>query len=169
MRPDHPHHAGRRELLSRSARLAGLLAMLGLLPAIAPGMAPCIAAASPGWNDAAFGAKTMAEALRALGASAPTESRELSLIGPDIAENGAAVPLAASTALPGVQRLLLLVEKNPNILAAMFEFGDAVEPGIATRVKMNESSVVFAVAMLADGRVLYAARQIEVVLGGCGE
>jgi sulfur-oxidizing protein SoxY len=158
--PELLHRPGRRDLLSRSARLAGLLATLGLLPGIA--------AANPGWNAAAFNAKSMADALRALGAGAPAESRELSLIGPDIAEDGAVVPIVIAAALPGVQRLLLLLEKNPNTLAAMFEIGDAVEPSIATRVKMSESSTVFAVAMLADGRVLYAARRIEVVLGGCG-
>ena len=72
--------------------------------------------------------------LKALGAGTPVESKDVSLTGPDIAENGAVVPLGASTALPGVKRILLLVEKNPSILAAMFGVTDAVEPSVSTRV-----------------------------------
>jgi sulfur-oxidizing protein SoxY len=60
------------------------------------------------------------------------------------------------------------VEKNPTMLSAIFELSDAVDANIATRVKMGQSSNVFAVAMMADGRVLYAAKEIKVTLGGCG-
>lgn len=74
----------RRELLSRSAQVAALLSGLGLLPT-------AVRAEYPG---AAFDAKTLAEALKALGAGAPVESREVTLQAPDIAENGAVVPLA---------------------------------------------------------------------------
>ena len=78
------------------------------------------------------------------------------------------MPVGCATTLPGVKRLLLLVEKNPSVLAAMFDVTDAVEPNLATRVKMGQSSNVFAVAMMADGKVLYAAKEIKVTLGGCG-
>jgi sulfur-oxidizing protein SoxY len=63
---------------------------------------------------------------------------------------------------------LLMVEKNPSTLSAMFEFTDAIEPAVSTRVKMGQSSNVYAVAMLNDGRVMYAAKEIKVTLGGCG-
>jgi sulfur-oxidizing protein SoxY len=151
----------RRQLLSRSARVAGMLAALGLLPGVAQAQ---VAA----YNSAAFDAKTMAEVMKALGAGAPTESRDVTITGPDIAENSAAVPVAVATALPGVKRLLLLVEKNPAMLTAMFDVSDAVEANFSTRVKMAQSSNVFAVAMMADGKLLYAVKEVKVTLGGCG-
>ena len=153
----------RREVLSRSAQVAGMLALLGLLPAAVQAQAQAAA-----YNTAAFDAKTMAELMKALGSNAPAESKDVSISGPDIAENGAVVPVGASTNLPGVKRLLLLVEKNPAMLSAMFELSDAVEANVATRVKMGQSSNVFAVALMADGKVLYAVKEIKVTLGGCG-
>jgi sulfur-oxidizing protein SoxY len=148
-------------MLSHSARVAGLLAAAGLLPGLA-------LAQSGGWNKAAFDAKTMAEALKAMGAGAPAESKDVTITGPDIAENGAVVPIGASTALPGAKRLLVLVEKNPNVLAAMFDLSDAVEANVSTRVKMGQSSNVYAVAVMGDGKVLYAHKEVKVTLGGCG-
>jgi sulfur-oxidizing protein SoxY len=151
----------RREILSQSARVAGMLTALGLLPGVAN-------AQVGGWNAAAFEAKTMGDVMKALQAGAPVESKDVIVTGPDIAENGAVVPVGASTALPGVKRILLLVEKNPNTLSAIFDVTDAVEPNISTRVKMGQSSNVYAVAMMADGKVLYAAKEVKVTLGGCG-
>jgi sulfur-oxidizing protein SoxY len=148
----------RREMLARSAGVAGLLAGLGLLPA----------SAQAAWPQAAFDAKTLADAVKALGAAAPVESKDVTLTGPDIAENGAVVPVAVATTLAGVKRLLVLIEKNPNTLAAAFDVSDAVEASFATRVKMGQSSNVYAVAIMADGRALYAAKEIKVTLGGCG-
>jgi sulfur-oxidizing protein SoxY len=148
----------RREVLSRSAALAALLAGAGLLPK----------AAQAAWAQAAFEAKTMADAVKALGGSAPAESKDVTVTGPDIAENGAVVPVGAATGLAGAKRLLLLIEKNPTVLAAVFDLTDSVEPNINTRVKMAQSSNVFAVAMMADGRVLYAVKEVKVTLGGCG-
>ena len=151
----------RREMLSRSARVAGMLAALGLLPNLARSQAG-------GYNTPAFDAKTMPELMKALGGSAPVESKDVTITGPDIAENGAVVPVGASTALPGVKRMLLLVEKNPSMLSAMLDVTDAVDANFSTRVKMGQSSNVFAVAMMADGKVLYAAKEVKVTLGGCG-
>lgn len=148
----------RREMLARSATLAGLMASAGLWPALARAE----------WNQPAFDAKSMADALKALGGAAPTESKDVTLTGPDIAENGAVVPVGASTALPGVKRMLILIEKNPSVLAAAFDVGEAVDANFSTRVKMAQSSNVYAVAMMADGKVLYAQKEIKVTLGGCG-
>ncbi len=148
----------RREMMARSATVASLLAVAGFLPTLA----------QAAWAKAAFEAKTVADAVKALGGSAPVESKDVSITGPDIAENGAVVPVGVSTALPGVKRLLLLVEKNPAVLAAVFDVGDTVEANVSTRVKMGQSSNVYAVAMMDDGRVLYAAKEIKVTLGGCG-
>lgn len=148
----------RREMLAHSATVAGLMAAAGLLPT----------AAQAAWNEGAFVAKTLAEAIKALGGGAPVESKDVTITGPDIAENGAVVPVGASTALPGVKRLLLLVEKNPSALAATFDVTDKIDANIATRVKMGQSSNVYAVAMMGDGKVLFAQKEIKVTLGGCG-
>ena len=152
----------RREMLSRSAQVATLLAAAGLFPQLAK------AQAATGLNADAFAAKNMAELMKALGSAAPTESKEIAVTGPDIAENGAVVPIGASTALPGVKRLLILVEKNPSLLAAMFTITDAIDANISTRVKMGQSSNVVAVAMMNDGKVLFAQKEVKVTLGGCG-
>jgi sulfur-oxidizing protein SoxY len=148
----------RRELLSHSAKVAALLATAGLLPQVA----------HAAYNTAAFDAKTMAELMKVLGGSAPTESKDVTITGPDIAENGAVVPVGASTALPGVKRMLVLVEKNPSVLSAMFDVTDAVDANFSTRVKMGQSSNVYAVAMMGDGKVLFAQKEVKVTLGGCG-
>ncbi len=148
----------RRDMLSHSAKVAALLATTGLLPQLA----------QAAYNTAAFEAKTMADLVRMLGGSAPAESRDVTITGPDIAENGAVVPVGVSTALPGVKKLLVLVEKNPSVLSAIFDVSDAVDANFSTRVKMGQSSNVYAVAMLGDGKVLYAQKEIKVTLGGCG-
>jgi len=151
----------RRQMLSHSTRVATMLATLGLLPLMAT-------QARAAYNGPAFEAKTMPELMKSLGAAAPVESKEVTITGPDIAENGAVVPVGAATALPGVKRMMVLVEKNPSMLSAMFDVTDAVDANFSTRVKMGQSSNVFAVALMADGRVLYAAKEIKVTLGGCG-
>ncbi|KPF59071.1 thiosulfate oxidation carrier protein SoxY [beta proteobacterium AAP51] len=148
----------RREVLVRSGQVAALLAGAGLLPM----------QAQAAWNAAAFEIKTMAELAKTLGASAPAESKDVTVTGPDIAENGAVVPVGASTTLPGVKKLMLLVEKNPSVLAASFDVSDAVDAAFTTRVKMGQSSNVMAVALMNDNRVLFAQKEVKVTLGGCG-
>jgi sulfur-oxidizing protein SoxY len=78
------------------------------------------------------------------------------------------VPIGAATTLPGVKRLLLLVEKNPNALAAEFELTDSIEPSVSTRVKMGQTSNVYAVALTADNKAFFAQKEVKVTLGGCG-
>jgi sulfur-oxidizing protein SoxY len=148
----------RRDLLAHSAKLAALLASAGLLPETA----------RAAYNTAAFEMKTMAELVKNLGGSAPVESKDVTVTGPDIAENGAVVPLGVSTALPGVKKMLVLVEKNPSVLSAMFEVSDAVDANFSTRVKMGQSSNVYGVALMNDGKVLFAQKEVKVTLGGCG-
>jgi sulfur-oxidizing protein SoxY len=149
----------RREMISQSATVAAMLAAVGLMPGLAQ---------AAGFETAAFAAKSMADLTKALGVGTPAESKDVTITGPDIAENGAVVPVGAASALPGVKRLLLLVEKNPSMLAAMFDVTDAIEANITTRVKMGQSSDVYAVAIMNDGKVLFARKEIKVTLGGCG-
>ena len=147
----------RRETLAQSAVVAGLLAATGLFPNDAQA-----------FEKAAFDAKSVNDAVKALGGGVPTESKEVTLTGPDIAENGAVVPLTVGTTLPNVKRLLLLVEKNPSALAAVFNISPDVEPSFATRSKMAQSSDVYAVALTTDGKAFFAKKEVKVTLGGCG-
>jgi sulfur-oxidizing protein SoxY len=148
----------RRDMLARSATVVGLMAAAGLLPSVA----------HAAWNSAAFEARNFADLVKAMGGNAPAESKDVTITGPDIAENGAVVPLGAATALPGVKKMMILIEKNPSVLAAAFDVTDAVDANFNTRVKMGQSSDVYAVALMADGKVLYAKKEVKVTLGGCG-
>ena len=147
----------RRQTLKHTAALAGLLFSAGLLPLQARA-----------FNKPAFDAKSLEDAMKALGAGALTESKDVTLTAPDIAENGAVVPLAVSTTLAGVKHLVLLVEKNPSALVAVFNMSDAVEPSFSTRTKMGQTSDVYAVAITNDGKALYTKKEVKVTLGGCG-
>ncbi len=150
----------RRETLKQSLAVAGWLAGAGLLPRPA--------AAQSAWNAAAFGGRTFDAVLDALGASGSVPSSEVTLTIPELADNGATVPVSMSTELAGARRLALLVEKNPTVLVAVFDLTDAIDAHVALRIKMAETSKVYAVAVLADGRVLYTARDVVVTLGSCG-
>jgi sulfur-oxidizing protein SoxY len=145
----------RRQMLAHSATVIGLLASTGFMPGSA------LAAGE-------FEAKSLAEVVKAMGGATPTLSADILLTAADIAENGAVVPLGLSTNLPGVKKMLLLVEKNPSVLAASFTMSDAIESNVSTRVKMGQSSNVYGVALMNDGRVLYAQKEVKVTLGGCG-
>ena len=148
----------RRETLKHSAVVAGLLGATGLFPQYA------LAA----FNKSAFEAKSLADAFKALGLAAPVASPALTLQAPDIAENGAVVPIGATTTLTGVKQILFLVEKNPTPLVAVFNLSDSVDAAILTRTKMGQSSDVYAVAVMNDGKVLFAKKEVKVTLGGCG-
>ena len=76
--------------------------------------------------------------------------------------------MGASTTLPGVKQMLLLVEKNPAALAALFNVTDSVEANFTTRAKMGQSSDVYAIAITNDGKALFAKKEVKVTLGGCG-
>lgn len=147
----------RRKTLKQSAVVAGLLVGTGLFPQLALA-----------FNAKAFEAKNLADALKAVGAGTPVESKDVAITAPDIAENGAVVPVGASTTLVGVKQMLILVEKNPSALVAMFNVTDSVEPNFSTRTKMGQSSDVYAVAIMSDGKALFAKKEVKVTLGGCG-
>ena len=147
----------RRKTLKQSALVASLLGATGLFPQFAFA-----------YNKTAFDAKTVNDALKALGAGAPVESKDVTIGGPDIAENGAVVPLTASSTLPGVKQMLILVEKNPAALIAVFNVTDSVDVSFATRSKMGQSSDVYAVAIMNDGKAFFAKKEVKVTLGGCG-
>lgn len=147
---------------SSSATALALAAASGFTPALAAN------ANAPGWNPAAFDAKTLAEVAKALGATrALVESPDLTLQAPDIAENGAVVRVSARSALAGTTQIALLVEKNPAALAALFDIPEGTEAQLATNLKMAESSRVYVLARVGE-QYLYAFKEVKVTLGGCG-
>lgn len=150
----------RREALKAGGGLGlfGLLAAAGL---ITPGQARAE------WNKAAFDAKTIEETLKALGAGTPANSTDIQLTAPDIAENGSVVPVGVVSTLAGVEAIAILIEKNPNPLAASFVLPAGTEPAVQTRVKMGQTSDVYALVKVG-GQFLMAKKEIKVTLGGCG-
>ncbi len=122
---------------------------------------------SPSWNKTAFEAKTVDAALKALGLPRAVESKELVVSADELSENGAKVPITLSWTAVGLRRLILLVEKNPAPLSVVVELTEALEPRLAWPVKIGQSGDVLAIAVLADGRVISARREVRVTLGGC--
>jgi sulfur-oxidizing protein SoxY len=136
--------------------LAAVLASLGLLT---PGQAAA--------QSKAFQTKTLADTLAALGATGAADSKDIVITAPDIAENGAVVPIAVRSNLPKTEMIALLVEKNPALLAGSYEILAGAEPDVSMRVKMGQSSDVFAVVK-ADGKFFITRKEVKVTLGGCG-
>jgi sulfur-oxidizing protein SoxY len=153
----------RRDVL----KTGGGITLLTLVAA-AGWLKPGEAAAADAWNKAAFDAKTMDETMKALGGTAPAQSKDITFFQtPDIAENGAVVPVGVTSAIPKTESIAILIEKNPNMLAAVFDIPPGTDPSLSTRVKMGQSSNVYALVK-ADGKYYVAAKEIKVTLGGCG-
>jgi sulfur-oxidizing protein SoxY len=167
--PDSFGHAGawmdknRREAL----RAGGALSLLTLVSA-AGWLAPGEAAAADEWNKAAFDSHSLDETMKAFGGSAPVPSHDVVFFStPDIAENGAVVPIGITSKVPKTASIAILIEKNPNMLAAVFDIPPGTDPSLSTRVKMAQTSNVYALVK-ADGRYYVASKEIKVTLGGCG-
>lgn len=146
----------RRETLKLTA-LIGLMAATGLITD----------AQAAEWNKAAFDGKSMDDVLKAFGGGSAEKSSSVTLNAPDIAENGAVVPVGITTTLPKVQQMAILVDKNPNALAAQFTLTADSEPFVATRVKMAQTSNVHALVK-SDGKWFVVTKEVKVTLGGCG-
>src|SRR5262245_42176820 len=151
----------RREFLhiGGSAGVLGLAAAAGLLK---PGEA-----FAQQWNKAAFETKSVAATLKALGGGGSTESAQVQITAPDIAENGAVVPITVESGIARTRTLAIMIEKNPNTLSASFEIPDGTDPFVTTRVKMAETSNIYALVQ-ADGKYFHSVKEIKVTLGGCG-
>jgi len=141
-------------------RRSSLLALLGFLLARPLG-------ALAAWNEQAFGAKTAADALKGIGASGAAPSKDIVIDAPQIAENGAVVPIEISSNVPGTSAIAVVIEKNPFPLAGRFEFKEGALPFVKLNVKMGETSDVRVVAF-AGGKQFSATREIKVTIGGCG-
>lgn len=154
--------------MERREFLAGSSGATVLALAAASGLTPAYAQNAPGWNKAAFDSKSLAEAAKAMGAtSAPVESKDLILQAPEIAENGNVVRVGAQSKMANTTQIALVVEKNPNALAAMFDIPPGTDANVSTNIKMGQSSNVYALAKVGD-KYFYAVKEIKVTLGGCG-
>ena len=119
------------------------------------------------WNKAGFESKAFADALKNLGAANPAESRDITITAPDIAENGAVVPVAVTSRIPNTEQISILAEKNPFPLAATFDVANGGEGYISTRIKMGQTSDVWAVVK-AGGKYFTARKEVKITVGGCG-
>jgi sulfur-oxidizing protein SoxY len=150
----------RRKALKTGGGL-GLLGILTTLGLVNSGMALAKDEKSP------FDAKTLDEALDALGVVVPESNAAVHLTVPEIAENGAVVPVTVESSLANTQQVYILVEKNPSSLAASFSFPEGTEGFVTTRIKMRETSNVIALVK-AGGKFYRASREVKVTAGGCG-
>ena len=144
----------RRRLLKGAAALvlAGLLKPMAALAA---------------WNKAAFSSKSSADALKSLGTPSAEASGGIVIEAPQIAENGAVVPIEVTSNIPGTTSLAVLVEKNPYPLVARFDFMEGAVAFVKINAKMGETSDVRVIAT-AGGKHYQATKEIKVTIGGCG-
>jgi sulfur-oxidizing protein SoxY len=152
------HHSRRQFLQSSGGIVAALLACGFLHTADALALE---------WDKAAFDAKKLSDLIKALGGEGAKESTEITIIAPDIAENGAVVPVHVVSKLDRTQNIAFVIEKNPNLLAAHFSIPEGTLPDIQTRVKMAQTCDVYALVK-AQGKFYYATKEIKITLGGCG-
>ena len=154
------NHARRNVL--RAGGGAGMLALLAAAGMLRP---EAVLAADGGQE--AFDAKNLKDAFDALGANGLVESTDIAMTAPEIAENGAVVPVGATSKIPGTESIAILVAKNPNPLAAIFDIPAGTAAEVMTRVKMAQTSDVY-VLVKAQNKYYAAKKEIKVTIGGCG-
>jgi sulfur-oxidizing protein SoxY len=144
----------RRLFLQGSVALASLMALPRALLAA--------------WPEKAFASSAASEAMTELfGTDQTTPSSAISLSAPEIAENGAVVPITVETTLDNVQSVSIVVDKNPRPLAISFEIPEGTLPNVACRIKMGQTSPVTAVVK-TDSGLFSATKEVKVTIGGCG-
>jgi sulfur-oxidizing protein SoxY len=154
-------HPIRRTVL----KFTGALGTLGALSAA--GLMRAGEALAAPWNKGGFESKAVGDALKSLGAANLIESKDIVITAPDIAENGAVVPIAVASKIANTQSISIIAEKNPFPLAASFDIMGGSEGYVVTRIKMGETSNVRAVVK-ADGKYYTAVKEVKVTVGGCG-
>ncbi len=159
--PDAPD-AARRTILKGA--VAGSLAGFGFGAFPFPAFADADAKT---WPADAFKLKSEAETLKALYGKSAEASDKVSLDAPEIAENGAVVPIAVASTLPGVTGIAILVLENPNVLAAAYKIPAGTQASVSNRLKMAKTSKVVAVVELG-GKLYSATKEVKVTVGGCG-
>lgn len=151
-----------RRAFLKSAGTAGAVAF-----AIGAGLLKCGEAFAVTWNKLAFTAHNVADAMKNAGYGGAVESKDIVLKVPDIAENGASVPVEVASNIPGTTSIALFVDKNQNPLVADFELSNGAEPYLSTQIKMAQTSQV-RVAVKAGGKVYAQGKEVKVTIGGCG-
>ncbi|HUH91702.1 MAG TPA: thiosulfate oxidation carrier protein SoxY [Casimicrobiaceae bacterium] len=148
----------RRTLLKRAAGAAAVLAVALLEP---------MRALAAAWNKEAFAAKNPSDALKGIGIADTVASNDLLIDAPQIAENGAVVPVEITSNIPNTTSIAVVIDKNPFPLAGKFDFMEGALPFVKVNLKMGETSAVRVVAT-AGGRNYVASKDIKVTIGGCG-
>jgi sulfur-oxidizing protein SoxY len=146
-------------------RGAASIALAGL--SIPFGLASAFAAANDKYPEDAFKAKGEADAIKSLYGKTAEPSDKVKLDAPEIAENGAVVPISVATTLADVTSISFLVSENPNALAASYQIPPGTIPSVANRLKMAKTSNVIAIVE-AGGKLYSATKEVKVTVGGCG-
>ncbi|HEX8989450.1 MAG TPA: thiosulfate oxidation carrier protein SoxY [Rhodocyclaceae bacterium] len=153
--------------MTRRTLLRGIGSTGVLAAAVAAGVLTPIRVFAAEWNKAAFEAKDLAGGLKGIGATGATDSKDIVLTAPEIAENGAVVSVTVASKIPGTSSIAVFVEKNPMPLSANFQFANGALPEARVNVKMGQTSLIKAVA-IANGKAYVTQKEVKVTMGGCG-
>ena len=143
------------------------LKLSGAALAVGAGLLKSSAALAALWNKAAFESKVVTDAMKNLGAANLIDSKDIIITAPDIAENGAVVPIAVTSRIPNTQNISIIAEKNPSPLSSTFDISNGAESYVSTRLKMGETSNVRALVK-AGGKFYTAVKEVKITIGGCG-
>jgi sulfur-oxidizing protein SoxY len=163
MTTTHDGFPATRRLILKGAATVALIG-LGNLPF---GLAPAFAAANDKYPEDAFKQKGDADAIKALYGKTAEPSDKVKLDAPEIAENGAVVPISVSSTLADVTSISILVAENPNALAASYKIPAGTLPSVANRLKMAKTTNVIAIVE-AGGKLYSTSKEVKVTVGGCG-
>jgi sulfur-oxidizing protein SoxY len=142
-------------------------AVIPLVVAAGAGLLRAGDAVAAVWNKTGFEAKVAADAMKSIGATGAQSSKDVILTAPDIAENGAQVPVTVTSKIPNTQSISIVVDKNPFPLNCTFDFAGGAEGYVSTKLKMGQTSNIIAVVK-ADGKFFTAIKEVKVTIGGCG-
>jgi sulfur-oxidizing protein SoxY len=151
----------------RRTFLKGTSAAGTVAVALAAGLLKPGQALASEWNKPAFDAKSIIDALKGIGGSSAADSKDILIKAPDIAENGAVVPVEVTSKIPGTEQISIVVEKNDRPLIAVFNLLNGAEGFVSTRIKMSQTSSV-KVLVKAGGKMYAASKEVKVTIGGCG-
>ncbi|WP_291686864.1 thiosulfate oxidation carrier protein SoxY [Bradyrhizobium sp.] len=163
MTTTHDGFPATRRLMLKGAASVALIG-LGNLPF---SVAPAFAAANDKYPEDAFKQKSDADAVKALYGKTAEPSDKVKMDAPEIAENGAVVPISVSSTLENVTSISILVAENPNALAAFYLIPAGTLPSVANRLKMAKTTNVIAIVE-AGGKLYSTAKEVKVTVGGCG-
>ena len=164
--PQHPH-LGRREVLKGTALGGATFVLAPCMANAANAPKDMVLAKASDYPKQAFAQTSEAKALKAMYGKTPEESSNVKLGAPDIAENGAVVPVLVDANLPKITSISILALDNPFTLAAFYKIPPGTDPAISSRIKLAKTTKVIAIVE-SDGKLYSASKQVKVTLGGCG-